>query len=113
LKWRRQLKSVCTRQQQFITKRERRPITLKEEKKGKHLRAEGHYGERAGEEEGNEEGGGGDKGGGVSERNWRRERICWARAVPSKKSRRNRLRQRKTRNSEDPMERCLLNISPP
>ncbi len=43
----------------MIAKRERRPITLKEEKKGEHLRAEEHNGERAGEEEGNEVIGGG------------------------------------------------------
>ncbi len=43
----------------FITKRERRPITLKEEMKGEQLRTEGHYGERTGDwEEERSEGGG-------------------------------------------------------
>jgi hypothetical protein len=43
----------------FITKREQRPIMLKEEKKGEQLRTEGYYGERAGdwEEEGSKGGG--------------------------------------------------------
>ncbi len=42
----------------FITKRKRRPITPREEKKGEQLRTEGHYGERAEdwEEEGSEGG---------------------------------------------------------
>ncbi len=40
-------------------------------------------------------------GGSVGERNRRGERVCLARTVPSKESRRNRLQQWKTRNSED------------
>jgi hypothetical protein len=43
----------------FITKRERRPITLREEKKGEQLRTEGHYGERAEDWEEEESEGGG------------------------------------------------------
>ncbi len=43
----------------FTTKREWRPITLREEKKGEQIRTEGHYGERAEdwEDEGSEGGG--------------------------------------------------------
>ncbi len=42
-----------------MTKRERRPITLREEKKKEQIRTEAHYGERAEdwEEEGSEGGG--------------------------------------------------------
>jgi hypothetical protein len=43
----------------FITKGERGPITLREQKNGEQLRTDGHYGERAEdwEEEGSEGGG--------------------------------------------------------
>jgi hypothetical protein len=43
----------------FITKREQRPITLREEKKGEQLRTTGPYGERSEDwgEEGSEGGG--------------------------------------------------------
>ena len=42
----------------------------------------------------------GAKGGSIGERNRRGERICRARAIPSKSRRRNELGQRETRNSK-------------
>jgi hypothetical protein len=66
---------------------------LKGEEKKEHLKTEGNHGEGAWEEDIDEEKGEGSKGGSIGERNRRRERICLARAIPSKNRRRNELGQ--------------------
>jgi hypothetical protein len=84
----------------FITKKERRPKTLKKERRIEQLRGRGGLrgGSRGGE--GRRRRRKGKKGGSIGKRNRRREGISRARAIPSKGSTREKRRQGKARNSK-------------